>query len=240
MITRKLIEAPDGAAGSFSAFSPPAAIPGPCLNLLFPPASPLHVPNLVVALWGKYLCYALLALSLDWCGALAASSPPLGGHGARIAAAARMPRKTPAAAVGRLDELPGDHAFDRPAFSRKQAAGRLLDEQDHDHEQHDLAQHRAGIGLEKLVGDAQRHGADQRAPKIADTSEHHHQEAVDDIALAEVGETLSICDSATPARPAMPDPSAKVKASILPVLIAIELAMRRFCVTARICRPSSV
>ena len=55
----------------------------PCLNLLLPPSSPLHVPTSAVALWGKYLCYALLALSLDlvwgYCGILSL------GHGAFFA-----------------------------------------------------------------------------------------------------------------------------------------------------------
>ena len=37
----------------------------PCLNLLVPPASPFHLPDYLVPLLGKYLCYALLALSLD-------------------------------------------------------------------------------------------------------------------------------------------------------------------------------
>jgi urea transport system permease protein len=37
----------------------------PLLNLAFPPSSPLHVPTYLVALFGKYLCYALLALSID-------------------------------------------------------------------------------------------------------------------------------------------------------------------------------
>lgn len=37
----------------------------PALNVLVPPGNPLHVPSYVVALTGKYLCYALLALSLD-------------------------------------------------------------------------------------------------------------------------------------------------------------------------------
>ena len=35
------------------------------LNLLLPPDAALHVPGYVIALLGKYLCYALLALSLD-------------------------------------------------------------------------------------------------------------------------------------------------------------------------------
>jgi urea transport system permease protein len=34
-------------------------------HLIFPPDSALHVPAYMVALLGKYLCYALLALSLD-------------------------------------------------------------------------------------------------------------------------------------------------------------------------------
>jgi urea transport system permease protein len=55
----------------------------PMLNLLFPPNSPLHVPSYVVALFGKYICYALLALSIDliwgYCGILSL------GHGAFFA-----------------------------------------------------------------------------------------------------------------------------------------------------------
>jgi urea transport system permease protein len=37
----------------------------PLLNLLLPPSSAWHVPTYLVALWGKYVCYALLALSID-------------------------------------------------------------------------------------------------------------------------------------------------------------------------------
>jgi urea transport system permease protein len=37
----------------------------PVLNLAVPPGSALHVPTYVVTLVGKYLCYALLALSVD-------------------------------------------------------------------------------------------------------------------------------------------------------------------------------
>jgi urea transport system permease protein len=36
----------------------------PALNLFTPPASPLHVPSYLVPLIGKYVCYALLALSV--------------------------------------------------------------------------------------------------------------------------------------------------------------------------------
>jgi urea transport system permease protein len=41
------------------------AIAVPVLNLAVPSSSELHVPTYVVALFGKYLCYALLALSID-------------------------------------------------------------------------------------------------------------------------------------------------------------------------------
>jgi urea transport system permease protein len=34
-------------------------------NLFFPPGSPLHISTYVISLAGKYLCYALLALSVD-------------------------------------------------------------------------------------------------------------------------------------------------------------------------------
>jgi len=55
----------------------------PALNLLIPETSALHVPTYVVALVGKYLCYALLALSVDlvwgYCGILSL------GHGAFFA-----------------------------------------------------------------------------------------------------------------------------------------------------------
>ena len=59
------------------------AIVVPLLHLAVPADSPLHVPTWVVALMGKYLCYALLALSVDliwgFCGILSL------GHGAFFA-----------------------------------------------------------------------------------------------------------------------------------------------------------
>jgi urea transport system permease protein len=59
------------------------AIAIPALNLLLPPSSPFHVSNTLVTLLGKYLCYALLALSIDliwgYCGILSL------GHGAFFA-----------------------------------------------------------------------------------------------------------------------------------------------------------
>ncbi|MDI3470960.1 MAG: Urea ABC transporter, permease protein UrtC [Pseudolabrys sp.] len=41
------------------------AIAMPALNLLVPASSPLHVSTYLVALFGKYICYAILALSID-------------------------------------------------------------------------------------------------------------------------------------------------------------------------------
>jgi urea transport system permease protein len=55
----------------------------PLLNLLTPETSALHIPTYLVALFGKYICYALLALSIDliwgYCGILSL------GHGAFFA-----------------------------------------------------------------------------------------------------------------------------------------------------------
>ena len=55
----------------------------PALNLLVPAASPFHLSSYFVTLFGKYLCFALLALSIDliwgYCGILSL------GHGAFFA-----------------------------------------------------------------------------------------------------------------------------------------------------------
>jgi urea transport system permease protein len=59
------------------------AVAVPVLNLALPPESPFHVPTYLVSLWGKYACYAVLALSIDliwgYCGILSL------GHGAFFA-----------------------------------------------------------------------------------------------------------------------------------------------------------
>ena len=55
----------------------------PLSNLLLPESSPLHMPTYAVSLFGKYICFALLALSIDliwgYCGILSL------GHGAFFA-----------------------------------------------------------------------------------------------------------------------------------------------------------
>ena len=60
-----------------------AAVLAPIAALVAPATSPFHMPTYLVALFGKYLCFALLALALDlvwgYCGILSL------GHGAFFA-----------------------------------------------------------------------------------------------------------------------------------------------------------
>lgn len=60
-----------------------AAVLVPAANLMVPEGSPLHVSDYLVPLLGKYVCYALLAVSVDlvwgYCGVLSL------GHGAFFA-----------------------------------------------------------------------------------------------------------------------------------------------------------
>jgi urea transport system permease protein len=37
----------------------------PCLNAFTPPESPIHVSNFAITVYGKYLCYAVLALGVN-------------------------------------------------------------------------------------------------------------------------------------------------------------------------------
>ena len=72
-----------GAGVVFIAILVALAVGVPYLHLAVPETSPYHVSTTVVALLGKYLCFALLALSLDliwgYCGILSL------GHGAFFA-----------------------------------------------------------------------------------------------------------------------------------------------------------
>jgi urea transport system permease protein len=78
-----LIRSLDRAAMIFLIVVAAIAIAVPILNLVVPSSSALHVPTYLVALFGKYICYALLALSIDliwgYCGILSL------GHGAFFA-----------------------------------------------------------------------------------------------------------------------------------------------------------
>jgi urea transport system permease protein len=82
-VTAPLIRALDRGAGAFLVVLAAVAVLVPLLNLAVPPSSSWHLPTYLVALWGKYICYALLALSIDliwgYCGILSL------GHGAFFA-----------------------------------------------------------------------------------------------------------------------------------------------------------
>jgi urea transport system permease protein len=83
MIARLLLQKMDRRGAVFLVLVAAIAILVPLSNLLLPTGSPLHVPTSTMSLWGKYLCYALLAISLDlvwgYCGILSL------GHGAFFA-----------------------------------------------------------------------------------------------------------------------------------------------------------
>jgi urea transport system permease protein len=83
MITRLLLNGVGGRAWVVLALLIGLPLLVVILNLAVPEGSALHVPTYLVALLGKYLCYALLALSVDlvwgYCGILSL------GHGAFFA-----------------------------------------------------------------------------------------------------------------------------------------------------------
>jgi urea transport system permease protein len=83
MMGGPLLRALDRSSIAFLTILSAVAILVPLSNLLLPATSPFHVPTYAVALFGKYICYALLALSIDliwgYCGILSL------GHGAFFA-----------------------------------------------------------------------------------------------------------------------------------------------------------
>src|SRR5271170_7814370 len=78
-----LIRSIDRGATIFLIVMAAIAVLVPVLNLAVPESSAFHVPTYLVALFGKYICYAILALSIDliwgYCGILSL------GHGAFFA-----------------------------------------------------------------------------------------------------------------------------------------------------------
>jgi urea transport system permease protein len=83
MTSHILIRSLDRSALIFLIVVTAAAIVVPIFNLVVPHDSALHLPTYLVALFGKYVCYAILALSIDliwgYCGILSL------GHGAFFA-----------------------------------------------------------------------------------------------------------------------------------------------------------
>src|SRR6266852_609565 len=82
-MTAFVVRSLDRGATVFLALLAALAILVPLLNLLVPETWIIHVPNYLVSLFGKYVCYALLALAIDliwgYCGILSL------GHGAFFA-----------------------------------------------------------------------------------------------------------------------------------------------------------
>jgi urea transport system permease protein len=82
-MTAPLTRTLDRGAATFLFVLAAIAVAVPALNLLVSPSSPIHVPTYLLSLFGKYLCYALLALAIDliwgYCGILSL------GHGAFFA-----------------------------------------------------------------------------------------------------------------------------------------------------------
>ncbi len=74
MSSHVLIRSLDRTATIFLIALAVIAIAVPVLNLVVPQSSDFHIPTYLVALFGKYLCYAILALSIDliwgYCGIL--------------------------------------------------------------------------------------------------------------------------------------------------------------------------
>ncbi|HMG78116.1 MAG TPA: urea ABC transporter permease subunit UrtC [Xanthobacteraceae bacterium] len=83
MTSHILIRSLDRSAMVFLIVVAAIAVVVPVLNLAVPQSSAMHMPTYLVALFGKYICYALLALSIDliwgYCGILSL------GHGAFFA-----------------------------------------------------------------------------------------------------------------------------------------------------------
>ena len=83
MITMRLVSALDARGQVFVVLLPLICLALALANQIFAPDHPLHVSTFVISLSGKYLCYALLALSIDlvwgFCGVLSL------GHGAFFA-----------------------------------------------------------------------------------------------------------------------------------------------------------
>ena len=83
MMTLTLVERMGRGGWIFLAALAALAVLAPLSNVLLAPDNSLHVPTYVIALMGKYLCYAILAVALDlvwgYCGILSL------GHGAFFA-----------------------------------------------------------------------------------------------------------------------------------------------------------
>ena len=74
MTSSPLIRALDRSSVAVLIVLAAVAIVVPILNLALPASSPFQIPTYLMSLFGKYVCYAILALSIDliwgYCGIL--------------------------------------------------------------------------------------------------------------------------------------------------------------------------
>ena len=103
----------------------------PVLNLSFPASHPLHVSSYMVALVGKFMCYAMAALALDLARATVAGSGALAMHQDQDPAALReavtSPGGTTAAGLAQLmDPKTGLPPLMRRTIAAAAARGREL------------------------------------------------------------------------------------------------------------------
>src|SRR5471032_216668 len=97
-----------------------------------------------------------------------------------------------------------DSSVDHPSFQCEEALRTFLDKQNDQRQDQDLAQYGADLWFENLVGDTQPEFRHHTTGQLTDTAEHHHQERIDDVALAQVradvadlaqGDTAQACDA---------------------------------------------
>src|SRR4030095_4842167 len=74
-----------------------------------------------------------------------------------------------------------------PSLQCKQSLRPLLDEKDDEDQHHDLREYRAGPWLEELGDRPEAEGGDHCPGELANAAQHDDHEAVDDVALAEIG-----------------------------------------------------
>jgi hypothetical protein len=81
----------------------------------------------------------------------------------------------------------GSRSCESPCPEDEQALGADLQEGDDGHEHDHLGQAGLGPVLDEGVEHAQGEGGDHRAPKLAQPTDHHHEEGVDDVVGAQRG-----------------------------------------------------
>src|SRR4029077_472243 len=97
-------------------------------------------------------------------------------------------QKNAGALVKRSCEREGAHlGLHGSALEREHDPRTLLNEENDEDENGNLAKHSAGIGLEEFVCDAERERANESAPQIPDAAEDHNHERIDDVTLTQIG-----------------------------------------------------